>query len=197
MSNQRWTSDEEFKLITLYSNNKDIKNISNQLNRSESAVQMRLEKIIFDNVAKGKTAGSLAKTLKTDEGNVTQMFYTHKSFKQKGGENVDGIIINTVNPSNNHTNQTNQTNQVNQINNETKNQLSLIDNKSINTNTNITSTKQKGGVENRLNAIENENKLLKAIIDNHNLRKEIAKLYKQNKLDKNSKKLYKHVVGKL
>lgn len=227
MSAKRWTSDEELKLIQLYSNNKDIKSIASTLDRSDSAIQLRIEKIVFDNIAKGKSPSYLSKALKTDEGNITQMFYTHKTFKQKGGEKVDHVNINTTNNQSNNNQSNNQSNNNqlnnqsnnnqfnnnqsnnNQSNNQLNNNQSIMNqnNKNMLVNVNNQSNNnQLGGneividhntnnlhesLEQKLKIIEYENKLLKAMVDNYHMKKELSKLYKDKKLDKTTKKIFK------
>jgi hypothetical protein len=78
-----WTKDEEKQLITELKDNKSFDEISKIHNRSISALMMRYNKIIFDNIEAGKSKKSLAKLLNTTIDKITQSYYEHKAFMEK------------------------------------------------------------------------------------------------------------------
>ena len=88
MSSKRWDKDEKARLIHLFSEGKTIQEIAESLDRSDSAIRLRLQTIVYEGISKGMRAADLADTLKTDSDTVVQMFYTHRDFKESRGEEV-------------------------------------------------------------------------------------------------------------
>jgi hypothetical protein len=78
-----WTKEEEKQLITELKENKSFEELSKIHNRSISALMMRYNKIIYDNVEAGKSKKSLAKLLNTTVDKITQSYYEHKAFIEK------------------------------------------------------------------------------------------------------------------
>jgi len=78
-----WTKDEEKQMIKQLKENKTFDQIAKIHNRSISAMLMRYNKIIYDNVKAGKSKTSLAKLLNTSTEKITQAYYEHKSFLEK------------------------------------------------------------------------------------------------------------------
>lgn len=92
-----WTKDEEKQLIKEIKSNKTFDEISKIHNRTISAIMMRYNKIVYDNVTAGKSKSELAKILNTTIDKITQSYYEHKAFvekkdltqKQLSTENID------------------------------------------------------------------------------------------------------------
>ncbi len=78
-----WTKEEEKQLITELKENKSFEELSKIHDRSISALMMRYNKIIFDNIEAGKSKKSLAKLLNTTVDKITQSYYEHKAFMEK------------------------------------------------------------------------------------------------------------------
>ncbi len=78
-----WTKDEEKQLIKEIKDNKSYEEISKIHNRSISALIMRYNKIIFDNIEAGKSKSSLSKLMNTTVDKINQAYYDHKSFVEK------------------------------------------------------------------------------------------------------------------
>ena len=66
----KWTAEEEIKLVNDISKGKTFSDLKDQYNRTELALELRLKKIIYENINAGKTASSLAKSLKLQEDKI-------------------------------------------------------------------------------------------------------------------------------
>lgn len=91
----KWTKNEEREIIRDISNGKTFKDIATSHNRSETAVELRIKKIIYENIEKGLTPIKMSKILNISESKVSQFYYEYKGFtekKQNGGVSnlVDG-----------------------------------------------------------------------------------------------------------
>ena len=93
MTNKRWTTTEEKELLSMFQNNKTYDVIGKKLDRSSSAIKLRLENIVYNNIAKGKNVNELARKMNTTPENIAQMYYTHRSFKLSKGEQVVDINL--------------------------------------------------------------------------------------------------------
>ncbi len=78
-----WTKDEEKQLIKELKENKSYEELTKIHNRSVSALMMRYNKIIYDNIEAGKSKSSLAKLMNTTIDKITQSYYEHKAFIDK------------------------------------------------------------------------------------------------------------------
>jgi hypothetical protein len=90
-NNKRWDSNEKIELMKLYSTGKSYDDIGKILNRSPNAIKLRLETIVYTNLAKGKSVNMLSKMLNVDQDKIQQLYYSHKSFRQARGESVEDI----------------------------------------------------------------------------------------------------------
>ena len=94
----KWTKDEERELIRDISNGKTFQEIALAHNRSETAVELRIKKIIFENIEKGMNSNKLSSILKLSESKINQFYYEYKGFtekKQNGG--VANLVDNNLN----------------------------------------------------------------------------------------------------
>jgi len=89
----RWTREEELKFIKYIAKGKDIKYLAKKHNRSESALELRLKKIIYDNLVKGITVNKLSKKLHIDKSKITQYYYSYRDFLEGKGKDVQEIPI--------------------------------------------------------------------------------------------------------
>jgi len=94
--NSRWTTEEKNKLIKLYSNKKTFAEIGKILNRSPNAIKLRIEAIIYTNLAKNKSPKDIAKSLNIDMDTLKKHYYSHKSFKENRGEKVVDISFDNI-----------------------------------------------------------------------------------------------------
>lgn len=144
---KRWTSEEEKKLVKMFCDGIDFSTIGNTLNRSSSAIRLRINAIVYANVVKGKSIADIAKQMNTTYENILQMYYVHKDFLKSKGEQVPEIDIGKINTNNKHLN------------------------------------------ADILAKWEIENKKMEIVINNYKLKQIISKMYTQNKLSKDAKKI--------
>lgn len=166
MSSKRWDKEEKVKLVELFSSGKTFGEIAEILNRTESAIRLRLQTIVYEGVVKGLSIDQLMSTLKTTKANILQMFFTHKDFKETRGEQVISqndvdIFISGIGNNN--------------INIPKKNSTMTHDNIDV-------------------KKILEQNNVMDAIIKNHDLKKQIKSLYKNNKLKENEKKTLSKIL---
>lgn len=185
----KWTQDEELKLIQDISTGININIIAVKHNRSESAVLLRLKKIIYENAIAGRSIQNISKLLNLNEEKTRQYFYSYKEFKEKHTELVDNNFQKLQNKE-----------QTMNINNPKISQQYIQNNN----NNVIEQPSQFGGeatrkiqkIQSKMHRIENENKILKLIVENKELTHKLNKMIKDGKIDKNIKKLIK-VIGEL
>jgi len=189
----KWTAEEEIKLVNDISKGKTFSELKDQYNRTELALELRLKKIIYENINAGKTAISLAKSLKLQEDKINQMFYAYKDYLDKQGKPTTNITI----PETKIINKSKVTDVVNEVIDK------IAENKiNINPTTNNNDKNKKDEhkderikkIEKIANKLEAENKLLKAIVDNRLLKDEINKLNKKGEIDKKTKKILKKLI---
>jgi len=78
-----WTRDEELKLIKLIKSGKPIDDIAKEHDRPTSVVELRLKKIIYENMESGKTAKQVASILNLSDETIIKYFNFYKEFKSK------------------------------------------------------------------------------------------------------------------
>jgi hypothetical protein len=174
--NQRWTVEEEGKLLKLIASGKTCKELSGttyDFNRSENALELRLKKVIYDNIMNKKPADKIAQLLNMPREKIMQYFYSYKDYidKQKQIGVDDNNII---------------SHKSDKINNIQK--LSNI-NTSIKQNQNaFIKQNQNGGTNINLDNIEKQNKKMKLLLENYILKQKLSKLLKNkhNNLQKDA-----------
>lgn len=195
MSN-RWNEKEILKMIKLYSKGKTEKEIGKKLNRSESAIRLRLENTVYDNIVDGKSVDQIAKLFKTDVDTIIMMYYSHKSFKLSRDEEVVDIDVSELLSSNSSKNG--------------KSSKSVKSSKSSKSSKSTKSkTKSKGKTsseeldllsndididEDELDRLKLENEIMGTIVKNRDLKESIKKLIKSGKLSKLEKNVLKVLI---
>jgi hypothetical protein len=158
--NNRWSIEEESRLLKLIASGKTCKELSGgnyNFNRSENALELRLKKIIYENITNKKPVDKIAQLLNMPREKVMQQYYSYKDYmeKQKG-------VDNSIKSENNIDKLNNLNNQNNNLNNNQKNQIS----------------RQSGGNEQELTKLERQNKKMKLLLENYILRHKLSKLIK-------------------
>ena len=82
---KRWSADEKIQMMKLYSKGKSFADIGTTLDRSANAIKLSLEKVVYDNLTKGKPLPRIAQMLGTNQANIKQLYYSHKSFLEARG----------------------------------------------------------------------------------------------------------------
>jgi hypothetical protein len=176
--NNRWTHEEELKLIKSISEGKQFSVLSTEFGRTESALELRLKKIIYENIKAGKSSSLLARSMNIPEDKINQYYYSFAEYLEKHGPK----ITNPVQP-----------------------QPSLIDNvetkilQSFKPNENtvnlVGGDAKKNKSERLLSKLENENKIMISVIENKNLREQINKMLKRGDIDKKTRKILKQMLS--
>lgn len=103
MSHIKWNNDEELKLIKDISNGVSMDVIAGKHNRSVNAIQLRLEKIIYENIISGKSVETLGRLLNLSNDKIEQYNTSYKNFlsqqkkddsheiEQIGGANIERL----------------------------------------------------------------------------------------------------------
>jgi len=89
---QKWTKDEEKKLLISLSAGKTLDKIAAEHSRSVNALELRLKKIVYDNITGGKTEASLSNILKIQQDKIKQYYYEYKSFLEKKSKSIDSQL---------------------------------------------------------------------------------------------------------
>jgi hypothetical protein len=168
--NARWTLEEESKLLKLIASGKTCKDLTGGFNRSENALELRLKKIIYDNINNNKSVEKISNLLHLNKDIVMQHYYSYKDYteKQKGG--------NPENPGDNNGNisstKINSDTKINKLHNLTNQMNNINGNTNINTNKNMIG----GNTSGRIHILEEQNRKMKLILENYVLKHKITKL---------------------
>lgn len=170
----RWTKEEELKLIRSVSLGNNFDKIGIDHNRTSSDVELRLKKIIYENMSGGAKSDQIVKLLNMSPDKVNLYYYSYKDLKEKqqSNQNIDRIETNKI---------------------VTKEYSA---NNSID---NFQQGVQNGGrhsierIELKLKKLELENRILQLVVENKDLTHKLNKLIKEGRVDKSVKDLIKTV----
>lgn len=212
-NNIRWTREEEVSLIKDIANGSSIDLLSQKHNRSSSAIELRIKKIIYENVKGGKSLHDISHLLKLSGDKTTQYYYSYKEFKEKQTGVVDNEVGKSLmQPSNpgasGHIQQPNQFNQSNkakqfvpypQLQQSNLQQPAQFGqqggNQENQTNVNVEKAFHEPNnlekIESKLRRLEMENRILKLVVENKELTQQLNKLIKEGKVDPSIKTLIK------
>lgn len=192
----KWTKEEELDLIKDIANGLQIENIAIKRNRSNSAIELRLKKIIFENIVAGRTSEIMSKKLHLPIERINQYFYAYKDFKEKHSGNTENIANLKINNSDmfgenekNHTVFSKLHKEIQEI------KEIQLDEKENNKHAQTGGSKI-GNLENKIKQLELENKLINLIVENKQLNSQLNKLIKEGKVDKNIKIAIKNIREK-
>jgi hypothetical protein len=174
---QSWSKDEEKQLLKQIKEGKTYDELAKVHNRSVSALIMRFNKIIYENIEGGKNKSSLAKLLNITIDKVNQSYYEHKAFLEKKG------IENEVKSKDSEKKQSEKS---------SKSEKSSL---SKSSKTKDKSEKDDGNklkkMEDKLNILEKENRIMREIIENMKLKKKLGENINDKNLLKEVLKLIK------
>jgi DNA-binding CsgD family transcriptional regulator len=86
--NNRWTREEESNLLKNIQSGKTYAELAGGFNRSENALEMRVKKIIYENITSGKTPSKISELLNISSDKIMQYYYSYKEHLEK--ENLKG-----------------------------------------------------------------------------------------------------------
>ena len=81
--NSRWSVEEEKMLINDIKNNKSFQELSLKYNRSPNALELRIKKIIYDNISANKSIKLIGGHLNLPEDKIKQYYYSYKEMLEK------------------------------------------------------------------------------------------------------------------
>lgn len=203
MSNKRWDNSDKLQLMKLYSEGHSYEDIGKTLARSPSAIKLRLESIVYDNLVKGKDVNLLTRMLNTNSDTIKQLYYSHKSFKEGRGEavtnvefppdvpqiptrNIMPMPMSPIMPNN-----FNGGGNIMMRNNDQKHRI--VPNKDKNNN-NSNNSFNGNNTDIDIESIKQENHVLEGIINNYRMKRQVRKLYIEGKLDEKSISMYEKLV---
>lgn len=186
--NSRWTTEEEGKLLKLIASGKTCKELAGGFNRSENALELRLKKIIYDNINNNKPVEKISELLHINKDIIMQHYYSYKDYiekQQKGGNNNDNMNISST--------RMNSDSKINRLNNNMLNNNMQNNNiNQINQKNNMSGGNNISHSGNRVHRLEEQNRKMKLILENYLLKHKITKLLK----NKNNG-LYKDAINAL
>jgi DNA-binding CsgD family transcriptional regulator len=153
--NNRWSKDEESKLLKYIQSGKTFAEISGEFNRSENALEMRLKKIIYENIQAGKSPSKISELLNINTEKIMQYNYSYKEHLERE-------------------------NKLNQFSNKENN----IKSDKISRLENFNKEKQVGGTisnDNKLDKLKIQNEKLKLLLENYILKNKLSKVMKSDK----------------
>lgn len=221
MSSKRWDKSEKTKLIKLYSEGKSFDSIAKLLDRSESAIRLRVQSIVYNGIKKGMTVQDISATFKKDVDTIKQMFFAYRSFKEGRGEPV--ISMDEISKFVNSDKKSDKVSKINKTE-QNKNISNLVDDKDTsdkNTSGEKNKNKNKKNNNNKPENVEQkqveqkqveqkqlsqkqvyvgklveQNSIMDAIINNKELKKKIKTLYRQGKLTDDEKNILETILSK-
>lgn len=189
--NNRWTVQEESKLLKLLASGKTCKELTGGFNRSENALELRVKKIIYENITKGKEPERISTLLNYPKDKVMQYYYSYKDYigKQQGGnigsennrvDKITQLEMNMNQEAKQNINGGSTGNTGNTGNNMINNIKDIKGGNGGNNGNNGISGNS--GIS-KFESIENQNKNMKLIIENYILKQKLAKLLKTKNHD--------------
>jgi hypothetical protein len=185
--NAKWSRDEEIELIKNIAGGSSCSELVTKMQRKENALNLRLKKIIYEYIQKGKGISELSKYLNLSEDVINQHYYSYKDRIDKSNKN-NGELDKSYNQ-----NTQILTHPLNSDNSIIHNQ---VNHKHVGGQINnivelATQTKF-----NNINKLEEENKIMKTIIENNSLKKNIKEMFVKKKLSSSEKRVLKQLFKK-
>jgi len=196
--NARWTINEEKQLINDIANSKSYQELAPKYNRSANALELRIKKIVYDNIAAKRTPEMIGGQLNLPVDKVKQYFYSYKEMLEKRGKPVSGIDVNnnikqeTIGAGNNISAKPNNLNMSMSAGN-IKNRQVNQNNQQVSQQNNQQIIDQVGGNQDLIN-IKNQNDTFKEVIENVKMRRKLRKLLKAGKLSPEMKDILKDIL---
>ena len=184
--NNRWTFAEESKLLKLISSGKTCKELSGGFNRSENALELRVKKIVYENISNNKSPEKISELLSMPKDKVMQYYYSYKDHLEReqklAGGNVGGTKDTLSERSQVKMDQNlSKIDNLSRLNQNPIKHTKPIEFNNIN-NTNNNNNKIGGSYTSekleKLEKLELQNKKMKLLLENHILKHKLAKLFK-------------------
>jgi hypothetical protein len=152
---QRWTQDEELELIKLIKSNASIEDIARKHNRDVNSIDLRLQKIIYENITRnGKDVKSISLALNIPYNDVIKKYKLYKEREEREERGERG--------------------EKEEKEEEKKNNIPNIEN-----------AENVENIDQKIEKLERENKLIKLILENKILHKKLNEQIKKDRINKN------------
>ncbi len=173
MAHKLWNKEEEKEFIKQIAEGRSMADIASKHERTETAMELRLKKIIYDNVEKGFSADKLSKIIKLPLDKINQYYYEYKGFIEKKDKN-----------------KINKEEKINEKKEETKiSTMNIIGGYH-------SEKKDSDNTKDKMAILEKENRVMKEILDNIQMKNKINKLIDNGYLDKDIRRKIGKIVGK-
>jgi hypothetical protein len=173
--NTRWTLEEEKRLIKAIKHGDDLSSLAKELDRSENALELRVKKIIYDTIAANKSISSISRNLNLSEDKIRQYFYSFKDMMDKKGKaTID------INENKEETHEKDDKNVLSQLGRETQHKK----------------TQKSNSHKSNLEKIKLQNEKIGIVLKNIELKQELKKAIKNNKLDKKEIEILRDIFKK-
>ena len=186
----RWTKEEELEFIKGVADGKSMDDLSQVHDRTSTALELRLKKIVYDNMVKGKSAEGLARNLHIHKDKVLQYYFSYIDFREKNGKEVKRIDVNASSTKKQHGGSHKSHRSKKHKKEKSKRSKSKSKTISIKHHSGGDGDEKLNG---RINELEKQNRLLDTIIKNNQMKSHVRKLYKSDKLDSKMKKIVKRM----
>jgi AraC-like DNA-binding protein len=187
VNNNTWTRDKEKDLIQDVAMGMSFSSLSNKYGKSAESIELRLKRIIYDNVMSGKRIEQIAQLLKMSDDKVRTYFYSYKDFreKHKGVSEVENITNHAITAVNEMINIPQPLAQpLAQLNMQTGGHSKQNDK---DREDDVVVRK----INRKMKQLEAENQVIKTIIENKDLHKQLNKMIKDGVVDHDVKSLIK------
>jgi len=179
----RWTFEEESTLLKSIASGKTYKELSGGFNRSENALELRVKKIVYENISNNKPADKISKLLNMSTDQIMQYYYSYKDHLERESK-LKGGNINEKKDSNNGLSN-------NGLNNNSK--IDVLENNMRQINEKKPATNMTGGnTNNKIEKLENQNRKMKLMLENYMLKQRLTKILKSK-----DKHIYNDLIKKL
>ena len=163
--NNRWTVKEESNLLKLVSSGKTYKELSGGFNRSENALEMRVKKIVYDNISNNKPIEKIAQLLNLPKETIMQYHYSYKDHLSRENQHNGGSVLES-----DKLDKSDKSDKFNKLNNIIKiDKTDKIDK--------INTTHTGGGFE-KIDKLELQNRKMKLMLENYLLKHKLSKILK-------------------
>ena len=185
----RWTKEEELEFIKGVADGKSMDELSQVHDRTSTALELRLKKIIYDNMSKGKNAEGLARNLHIHKDKVLQYYFSYIDFREKNGKEVKRVNVDSSLKKSQYGGH-------HKSHRSRKHKKEKSRSRSRSRTINVkhhSGGSVSGKISSRVEELEKQNKLLDTIIKNNQMKSHVRKLYREDKLDKNMRKIVRRM----
>ena len=180
--NNRWTFEEESKLLKLVSSGKTYKELSGGFNRSENALELRVKKIVYENISNNKSPEKISELLSIPKDKIMQYYYSYKDHLEREQKLVGGNVTAVSEKSNskldNGLSKIDNLSRLNQNPTKPVKPIEFNNNNNNNNNNNKVGGSYTSDKLEKLEKLELQNKKMKLLLENHVLKHKLAKLFK-------------------